>query len=108
MADREGGCSPDVLVLHKLEHIKISSRFIYFSLRRDSFFDHIMSDIKGMKMPRGKKEAIENYRIIIPQKEEQNLILKKMDALERECLSLQNIIDSSAEKKQAILDKYLK
>lgn len=108
LADREGGCSPDVLVLHKLEHIKISSRFIYFSLRRDSFFDHIMSDIKGMKMPRGKKEAIENYRIIIPQKEEQNLILKKMDALERECLSLQNIIDSSAEKKQAILDMYLK
>lgn len=108
LADREGGCSPDVLVLHKLEHINISSRFIYYSLRRDAFFDYIMSDVKGMKMPRGKKQTIENYRIIVPQKKEQDLILKKMDALEKECLSLQKIIDSSIEKKQAILDKYLK
>lgn len=108
LADREGGCSPDVLVLHKLEHINISSRFIYYSLRRDAFFDYIMSDVKGMKMPRGKKQTIENYRIIVPQKEEQDLVLKKMDALERECLSLQKIIDSSTDKKQSILDKYLK
>lgn len=108
LADKVGGCSPDVLVLHKLEHINISPRFIYYSLKRDAFFDYIMLDIKGMKMPRGKKQTIENYRIIVPQKEEQDLILKKMDALERECLSLQKIIDSSTEKKQSVLDKYLK
>ena len=55
LANCNGGCSPDVLVLHNNRPAQVDSSFIYYSLRRQGFFDFIMSDIKGMKMPRGKK-----------------------------------------------------
>lgn len=56
LANCNGGCSPDVLVLHNNRPAQVDSSFIYYSLRRQGFFDFIMSDIKGMKMPRGKKQ----------------------------------------------------
>lgn len=66
LANCNGGCSPDVLVLHNNRPAQVDSSFIYYSLRRQGFFDFIMSDIKGMKMPRGKKETIEKFEIILP------------------------------------------
>lgn len=48
LANCNGGCSPDVLVLHNNRPAQVDSSFIYYSLRRQGFFDFIMSDIKGM------------------------------------------------------------
>lgn len=62
LANCNGGCSPDVLVLHNNRPAQVDSSFIYYSLRRQGFFDFIMSDIKGMKMPRGKKRLLKNLK----------------------------------------------
>lgn len=75
LANCNGGCSPDVLVLHNNRPAQVDSSFIYYSLRRQGFFDFIMSDIKGMKMPRGKKETIEKFEIILPSLDKQKEVV---------------------------------
>lgn len=108
MADCYGGCSPDVLVLHNEKEDSVDSAFIYYSLRRQEFFDYIMSDIKGMKMPRGKKETIEKYEITLPSLEIQKEVVKKLQKLDEQIKEANQQIANASSAKQAILDKYLK
>jgi type I restriction enzyme S subunit len=63
-ADFEGGCSNDVLCIETLN--KKYSYFIYNSLEQDYFFDYVMAGSKGTKMPRGDKQWIMDFTIIIP------------------------------------------
>ena len=58
LADKEGGCSKDVLVLRSADTSKYLPKYIFYMLRRDSFFDYVMEGKKGIKMPRGNKEDI--------------------------------------------------
>ncbi|MEC5345290.1 restriction endonuclease subunit S, partial [Brenneria populi] len=60
-ADRDGGCSNDVLVLRAKE--KVYPGFLYYLLSDDSFFDYAMATAKGTKMPRGDKRAIMQYEV---------------------------------------------
>lgn len=60
-ADRKGGCSPDVLVFKSKQGF--DSKFIYYSLFRDDFFNHMMKGSKGTKMPRGDKNQILDFLI---------------------------------------------
>ena len=70
LADKEGGCSSDVLVFRAKEGY-ISS-FLYAVLLQDCFFDYAMKGAKGSKMPRGDKEQIMRYELPIfsPQEQE--------------------------------------
>ena len=60
-ADRNGGCSPDVLVLKAKPGI--DPKYLYYSLFRDDFFSHMMKGSKGTKMPRGDKNQILRFHI---------------------------------------------
>lgn len=60
-ADRDGGCSNDVLVLRANECC--NSKFLYYTLANDAFFNYATSTAKGTKMPRGDKNAIMEYQI---------------------------------------------
>lgn len=51
LADKEGGCSKDVLVLRSADTSKYLPKYIFYMLRRDSFFDYVMEGKKGIKMP---------------------------------------------------------
>ena len=108
LANQAGGCSPDVLVFHNARPKINDSSFIYYSLRRNEFFDFIMQDVAGMKMPRGRKETIEKYEIHLPQdialQQEYVVEFKKLD---NEITCLLDRIKSIPSRKQAILDKYL-
>ena len=77
LADKDGGCSSDVLVFRAKEGY-ISS-FLYAVLLQDCFFDYAMKGAKGSKMPRGDKEQIMRYELPIfsPQEQENigNLII---------------------------------
>ena len=68
LAEFDGGCSPDVLVIRP-EH-GVSSKFLYAYLSTDSFFDYDMKGAKGSKMPRGDKDHIMRYEITIPDEQE--------------------------------------
>jgi len=61
LADRNGGCSNDVLVLRA--HEGIHPGFLYYLLSDDSFFEYAAATAKGTKMPRGDKGAIMRYGV---------------------------------------------
>lgn len=58
-ADRDGGCSNDVLVLRAKE--TCNPGFLYYLLSDNNFFDYATATSKGTKMPRGDKGAIMRY-----------------------------------------------
>lgn len=108
IADQDGGCSPDVLVFHNISPEINDSDFIYYSLRRNEFFDFIMQDVAGMKMPRGRKETIEKYEIRLPNDVAiQHEFAMKFKKLDDEIAGLKKGIEAIPSQKQAILDKYL-
>lgn len=106
-ADKEGGCSKDVLVLRSVDASRYLPKYIFYMVRRDAFFDYVMEGKKGVKMPRGNKEDIQKYWIPIPPIEEQRRIVSKIEALELEITKARNLIKDAANEKQAILNKYL-
>lgn len=58
-ADKEGGCSNDVLVVKANK--TIDSKFLYYVLSDNNFFNYSTVTSKGTKMPRGSKNAIMKY-----------------------------------------------
>lgn len=64
LADRECGCSNDVLSIRA--KMGIDPIFLYYSLRKDAFFDHMVAGSNGTKMPRGNKNFTMKYQIILP------------------------------------------
>ena len=77
LADKEGGCSSDVLVFRVKEGNK--SSFLYAIMLQDRFFDYAMKGTKGSKMPRGDKDHIMKYELptFSPQEQENigNLVI---------------------------------
>jgi len=106
-ADKEGGCSKDVLVLRSPDTGEYLPKYIFYMLRRDSFFDYVMEGKKGIKMPRGNKDDIMKYKIPMPHIDEQRRIIAQIEALELEITEARTLIENAASEKQAILDKYL-
>ena len=106
-ADKDGGCSKDVLVIRSADTSKYLPRYIFYMLRRDAFFDYVMEGKKGLKMPRGNKDDIQKYRIPTPPFEMQNQIVSQIEALESEITKARHRIEHAVTEKQAILDKYL-
>lgn len=60
-SNKRGGCSSDIFVIRSKE--TCDSRFLYYVLSSDDFFNYVMANAKGTKMPRGDKKAIKNYEI---------------------------------------------
>ncbi|MBR6699091.1 MAG: N-6 DNA methylase, partial [Bacteroidaceae bacterium] len=106
-ADKDGGCSKDVLVLRSADANKYLPKYIFYMLRRDAFFDYVMEGKKGIKMPRGNKEDIMKYKIPMPNIDEQKRIVVQIEALELEITKARTLIESAASEKQIILEKYL-
>lgn len=65
-ADKEGGCSNDVLVIRNKHQDQVVSKYLYYNLFTDHFFDYVMTGAKGAKMPRGDKEEIMKYPLLLP------------------------------------------
>lgn len=58
-ADKEGGCSNDVLVVKTGK--SVDNKFLYYVLSDNNFFNYSTVTSKGTKMPRGSKNAIMKY-----------------------------------------------
>ncbi|MFC0604583.1 restriction endonuclease subunit S [Winogradskyella pulchriflava] len=61
LAKYTGGSSSDVLTFKVRKNF--DSTFVYYSLFRDDFFEHMMNGSKGTKMPRGDKNQILDFPI---------------------------------------------
>lgn len=79
-ADRDGGCSNDILVLRAKEDVY--PNFLYYLLSDEDFFDYATVTAKGTKMPRGDKGAIMQYKAPDLPLETQMAIAKTLSALD--------------------------
>ncbi|MCC5945793.1 MAG: restriction endonuclease subunit S [Bernardetiaceae bacterium] len=105
-ADENGGSSNDVLVLQKaIENIE--SKYVYYVLKQDEFFDYVMENPKGLKMPRGNKQHIMDFKIPLPPIEEQKKIVAEIEKIEAKIAELEKEIADIPKQKEKILKKYL-
>lgn len=79
-SDRKGGASNDVLVFRSGS--EVLSEFLEFVLKNDTFIHYVMKSVKGVKMPRGDKDSMQKYSILIPSKKEQQKIASCLSALD--------------------------
>lgn len=77
-ASFNGACSNDVLVLTTYENKK----YLYYLLSQDCFFDYVMLGSKGVKMPRGDKDHIKQFPLLLPPLPEQEAIAKVLGVLD--------------------------
>lgn len=94
LANFNGGCSNDVLVLKAKE--SIDAKFLYYILSDNKFFDYDTANAKGTKMPRGDKAAIMNYEFSLPPLDVQKKIAGVLGALDDK-IELNNRINNNLE-----------
>ena len=99
-ADCEGACSTDVLCLRANENV--DSRFLYYLLTQQSFFDYVMSGTKGCKMPRGDKQQIMQWSIHLPSLVEQKKIAGVLSVLDAKIQVNRSINDNLEQQAQAL------
>lgn len=71
VTDDSCGCSTDVLCFVPKE--EQYSAFLFGTLYMDRFFDYMVAGSKGTKMPRGDKQQIMNYPVVLPSRESLDL-----------------------------------
>ena len=87
---------------------KYDVRFILSLLKQPDFFDYVMENVKGVKMPRGKEEHIKNYKLCIPaEKGMQSAIANQIEGVEAEIRTLEKEVVAAKEKQDDILATYL-
>ena len=102
LANFNGGCSNDVLVLKAKE--SIDAKFLYYILSDNKFFDYDTANAKGTKMPRGDKAAIMNYEFSLPPLDVQKKIAGVLGALDDK-IELNNKINNNLEQQAQALFK---
>lgn len=89
LADRDGGCSTDVLVVRTIDNRICTPMFLKMLLSDDSFFDFTMANAVGTKMPRGDKKVIVNYQVHLPTLAEQKAIAAVLSDMDAEIAALE-------------------
>lgn len=104
-ADKVGGASNDVLILD-INKEMADTKYAYYTLTQDKFFDYMMQTSKGTKMPRGDKLAILNFDILLPSLKEQKTIAKILSDLDNK-IEVNNKINKNLEEMaQAIFKQW--
>ncbi len=80
-SNKNGGCSQDVLCLRAINNT--DSKYLYYNLLSDNFFDYAMLGAKGSKMPRGDKDQIMRYNIPYRNLADQQKIASVLSALDK-------------------------
>ena len=83
-SDNVGGTNGDVLVIKNIFEF-LNSKYLYYILSSEGFFNYNISYSKGAKMPRGDKNIIMQYEFEIPSIEEQNRIVSILDKFDKYC-----------------------
>ena len=112
MADRDGGCSKDVLVFRNSKPTKILNEYLTAILSSDTFFDYMMVGKKGVKMPRGDKKIIPNFEIPNPSLDIQKKIADECKEVDEDVTTAKNDLNNCNDTINTIIlpcfDKYKK
>ena len=101
-ADFFGGTNGDVLVVDILDSCKefIDSKYLYYCLSSDYFFNFMNQNSRGAKMPRGDKNKIMEFELPLPSLEEQKQIVMILDKFESLVYSIQDGLPKLIEEQQ--------
>lgn len=119
LADRDGGCSPDVLVFRiretpltspdkgneTNEPISCIPEYLAQLLCRNDFFEFMMNGVKGMKMPRGNKDDIPKYGIPLPPLSVQQAVAEECAAADADYAKAKKTIEDAKVKIAALFDE---
>ena len=78
-SNQVGGTSGDVLTIQNSITPCMENKYLYYILSDDRFFYYNVQYSKGSKMPRGDKQAIMQYKFILPSIAEQERIVSILD-----------------------------
>lgn len=107
-AENNGGCSADVIVFRNKDNKRYYSKFIFFQLSDDKFFEYTINTATGTKMPRGDKKLIAEYFLKAPQNiQEQQAIADVLRDTDNLISSLQRLIDKKKAVKQGAMEELL-
>lgn len=101
-ANCDGACSADVLCIRANE--KANSKYLYYLLSQQKFFDYVMSGAKGCKMPRGDKSQIMQWQLSLPPLTEQKRIADILSAIDDK-IELNRRINANLEQQAQALYK---
>ena len=103
-ADRCGGCSADVLCIRAKKNT--DSKYLYYLLSQQAFFDYVMSGAKGCKMPRGDKKQIMQWPVNIPAIDVQKKVVAILSSLDNKIRLNRRINDNLEEQAKALFNHY--
>lgn len=103
-ADRCGGCSADVLCIRAKENT--DSKYLYYLLSQQAFFDYVMSGAKGCKMPRGDKKQIMQWPVNIPAIDVQKKVVAILSSLDNKIRLNRRINDNLEQQAQALFKSW--
>lgn len=89
LADCDGGCSTDVLVIRTHDRSICIPEFLVMLISDDAFFEFAMSNAVGTKMPRGDKKVLVNFGVKLPTLAEQKAIAAVLSDMDAEIAALE-------------------
>lgn len=107
LADRNGGCSTDVLVLRTHDRAVCIPEFLVMLVSDDAFFDFAMANAVGTKMPRGDKKVLVNFEVRLPSVPEQQAIAAVLSDMDAEIAALEAKLSKYESIKQGMMQELL-
>lgn len=101
-ADREGVCSTDVLVFHPID---VASEYLHYLIASDKFISYVMTGAKGVKMPRGDKEHMMKFSIMVPSLPEQQKIADFLSTIDTIIEKQRAMVSAWEERKKGVMQK---
>jgi len=101
-ADREGVCSTDVLVFHPID---VVSEYLHYLIASDKFISYVMTGAKGVKMPRGDKEHMMKFSIMVPSLPEQQKIADFLSTIDTIIEKQRATVLAWEERKKGVMQK---
>src|SRR6056297_1346056 len=102
----DGGASNDVLIFTSKDENKLDKKFLYYFISSDCFIDFTVISAKGTKMPRGDKEAMKTFPILLPPLPEQQAIASVLSAFDDKIELLREENKTLEEMGQALFKKW--
>jgi len=104
LADKDGGCSNDVLSFRV--NSLIDNVFLYYLLSQDLFFDYVMKGATGTKMPRGNKKHILDFSFELPPRNVQEKIVAVLKGFDEKIAKNKAINDNLMEQAQLFFNHF--
>lgn len=107
LADRNGGGSTDVVVIRTRDKDVLTPEFLFAQLAGDSFFDFVMDNAIGTKMPRGDKRMMGLFAMPVPSLAEQQAIASVLSDMDAELAALSHEKAKAEQIKQGMMQELL-